>query len=457
MKRNEEKVDVARQRSARDAHAVVERCLRTQLPPAGALPAENTDWIASGLLDSMAHSEVLISIEKASGLPGVFDGLPGGPPRSTKAAADCLEAVHAKREQAKARAGDAAPAGAASQVAVAGWGHCVGSESVPAAAVEKEHGLAPDTILRRAGIESVARAGREENELDLAARAAEAALARAGAKASLVDHVIVTSETFLGLPSLGFALHRRLDLREDCGVLDVGGACAGLVNALFVGTSILRSSRARLALAVTADVHGPALRPGQVDGRFAGLFGDGASAFVLRRMPRESNGAHYSPGEFVLGCTPSSSPSRLIAVSPDGQGGVQLEFDGDALGRAAVRQLDSLLRQLAARSGCRLESASSFATHQPNPRLLEMLARQSGLPMERFPVVCKRFGNLGSSTAGVALSLALEQSKPRGSAKPGPIFVAALGPGLVLGGCVLQFGGDLLPSCEEAGRDARSV
>jgi len=324
-------------------------------------------------------------------------------------------------------------------VSIAGWGHCVGAELVPAAAVEKEHGLPEGTILRRAGIESVARAGRDENELDLAARAAAAALERAGARESQVSCLIVTTETFVGLPSLGYALHRKLGLRGDCGILDVGGACAGLVNALFVGSSVLRSSPAGAALIVTADLHGPALRPGRVDGRFAGLFGDGASAFFLRREQPGNNGSHYCPGEFFLGCT-ASSP-RLISLTPDGQGGVLLEFDGDALGRAAVRQLDALLRQLESRSGCRLEQASSFATHQPNPRLLEMLARQSGLPMERFPVVCRSFGNLGSSTAGVALSLALEQNSTRAQEHPGPIFVAALGPGLVLGGCVLRCGG----------------
>jgi 3-oxoacyl-[acyl-carrier-protein] synthase-3 len=324
------------------------------------------------------------------------------------------------------------------EVCIAGWGYRVGGESVPAAAVEKEHGLPADTILRRAGIESVAKAKNGEAELDLAVHAAESALKRAGLQASVVDHLIVTSETFLALPSLGYALHRRLQLRENCGVLDVGGACAGLVNALFVGSSILRSSAARVALLVTADVHGQALRPGKVDGRFAGLFGDGASAFVLRGVPQGSNGSHYSPGEFVMGCTAASS--RLIALAPDGRGGVQLDFDGGALGRAAVRQLDALLRRLESRSGCRLASASSFATHQPNPRLLEMLARESGLSIERFPVVCRTFGNLGSSTAGVALSLALEEHSPRAKEKPGPIFVAALGPGLVLAGCVLRCG-----------------
>lgn len=323
-------------------------------------------------------------------------------------------------------------------VCIAGWGHSLGAERVPAAAVEKEHGLPADTILRRAGIESVARAHADENELELAVHAAAAALERACADKSQVGCLVVTTETFQGLPSLGYALHRRLQLREDCGVLDVGGACAGLVNAMFVASSVLRSSAARTALIVTADMHRQALRPGKVDGRFAGLFGDGASAFVLRQAAPGTNGSHYCPGEFLLGC--SSTSQRLIAVSPDGQGGVQLEFDGDALGRAAVRQLDALLHQLESRSGVPLASASSFATHQPNPRLLEMLARQNGIPMERFPVVCRSFGNLGSSTAGVALSLALEQHSPQSRRNAGPIFLAALGPGLVLGGCVLTCG-----------------
>ena len=328
--------------------------------------------------------------------------------------------------------------GADARVCVAGWGHAVGGERVPAAEVEREHGLPTDTILRRAGIESVARVAEGENELDLATRAASAALKRAGASAGHVGCLVVTTETFQGLPSLGYALHRRLELKRDCGILDVGGACAGLVNSLFVASSVLGSSGAATALVVTADVHGHALQPGRVDGRFAGLFGDGASAFFLRRTSAEKNGTHYFPGDFLLGCSVASS--RLISLSPDGQGGVQLQFNGDALGRAAVRQLDALLRELETRSGYRLESASSFATHQPNPRLLEMLARQSGLPLDRFPVVCRSFGNLGSSTAGVALSLALEQNSPRDHGRPGPIFVAALGPGLVLGGCVLQWG-----------------
>jgi 3-oxoacyl-[acyl-carrier-protein] synthase-3 len=127
-------------------------------------------------------------------------------------------------------------------------------------------------------------------------------------------------------------------------------------------------------------------------------------------------------------------------VHLDEQSALQLEFDGDALGRAAVRQLDALLRRLEAKSGCPLGSAAHFATHQPNPRLLEMLSRQSGLPLEKFPVVCKRYGNLGSSTSGVALSMALDACGRVSASRTGPIFLGALGPGLVWGGCVITAG-----------------
>ena len=414
--------------------SLILRCLRTMIPPEVALPGEDVDWIESGLLDSMAHVEVLVCMEKAAGLPGVFDQHPGGPPRSIRSTQEWLARARAAGA-AQTAAVEPGESASALRPGIAGWGHCVGAETVPAEAVEREFQLPTQTISRRAGIETVARASSGESELELATRAAGRALEQAGFSSAQVDCLVVSSETYVGLPTLGFRLHRRLGLRADCGVLDVGGACAGLVNGMFVAASALRSSAAKAVLVATADLHQHALPPGKVDGRFAGLFGDGASAFLLTVLPRDPGRRHFRLGEFVLGCNGDSS--NLLSLRLDEQSVLQLEFDGDALGRAAVRQLDALLRRLEAKSGCALTAAACFATHQPNPRLLEMLSRQSGLPLEKFPVVCKRYGNLGSSTAGVALSLALQACSEQGPAETAPIFLAALGPGLVWGGCVI--------------------
>jgi hypothetical protein len=103
-----------------------------------------------------------------------------------------------------------------------------------------------------------------------------------------LDWIIATSETHHDYPSLSAQLHSRLLVREDCGALDVGGACLGLLNAFAVARSLLASGQAQ-TIAVTADV--TAYRsPGPGGRRIQGLFG-GAQRFLLRRAPRTNDGA----------------------------------------------------------------------------------------------------------------------------------------------------------------------
>ncbi len=181
----------------------------------------------------------------------------------------------------------------------------------------------------------------------------------------------------------------------------------------------------------TADVHSRRLAPGQVTGEFGGLFGDGASAFLLSRTEDATASQHYRLGGFHFGCAGTFSSALVIGANAKGE--VALHFDGEALARAAVARLEKIIKETALHTGLDLEAASSFATHQPNPRLLELLARQAELPSEKFPVVAKTCGNLGSSTCGVALAKALEEHGSKPADKRGPIFLAAVGPGMLWG------------------------
>ncbi len=318
---------------------------------------------------------------------------------------------------------------------IAGWGASLGSERVEVDAIEQEYSLASGTLRDRAGIESVARASAAENELSLAASAAEEALRAACLGIGEIDWLIATSETFVGFPSFGSLLHTRLLARPTCGALDVGGACIGLLNALSVANSLLRGGNARRVLITTAEVHSRRLGPGCVAGEFGGLFGDGASSFVLSRAARGRNGSHYRVRDFQFGCSGSFSSALAVGMSADGQ--VALEFRGEALARAALARLEKIISTLELRTGFSRRAASSFATHQPNPRIIEMLARQANLPLEKFPIVARTFGNLGSSTCGVALSLALSEHARKSADQRGPIFLAAVGPGMLWGGGVL--------------------
>jgi hypothetical protein len=152
------------------------------------------------------------------------------------------------------------------------------------------------------------------------------ALSVAGCEANDIDWIIASSETHIEYPSLAAQLHKRTKVREKCGVLDAGGGCLGLLNALAVAQSFVDSSRARNVAVVTADVHSRTLVPGRVAGEFGGLFGDGASAFVLRDARGVEKSAGYFLGRFFFGC--ANQYVDAICVAGVENGGLAVRFDG---------------------------------------------------------------------------------------------------------------------------------
>jgi len=427
----------ARSRNREIVVESVRRALRANRP----FPPDDEGLLESGALDSMGWVAVLESIEEAAGLSDFLDPAENGEPCSIASLISTLERTsvidRGEIQEEIIAAGESlsAPTASPALVEISGWGMGLGSQRVDVAAIEREYNLAAGTLRERAGIESVARAGEAEDELSLAVKASEEALRAASSHIGEIDWLITTSETFVGFPSFGSLLHTRLLARGTCGVLDVGGACIGLLNALSVANSLLRGGTASRVLITTAEVHSRRLAPGCVAGEFGGLFGDGASAFILSRGDERSNGRHYRVRDFQFGCSGSFSSALAVGMRADGQ--VALEFRGEALARAALARLEKIISSLERRTGFSRNAASSFATHQPNPRIIEMLARQANLPLEKFPVVARTFGNLGSSTCGVALSLALGEHARKPAEQRGPIFLAAVGPGMLWGGGVL--------------------
>ena len=316
-------------------------------------------------------------------------------------------------------------------VVITGSSAAVGSRVVPAEEVDRAFGMPIGKLRSRAGIESLAYAAEDENELTLGAKATEEALRGALCGAQQLDWIIASSETHHNYPSLAAQLHSRLLARENCGALDVGGACLGLLHALAVAQSLITSGQAQIVAAVTADVHSRTLTPGRVAGEFGGLFGDGASAFILRRACGNSE-EEYRIGSFLFGC--AGQYAAAIHVSDDKEGGLTVQFDGEALSRAAITRIEKVITAVETRSGIQRSSVGGFATHQPNPRLVALLAKQCGVSPDAFPQIARTSGNLGSSMCGAALHAALQDARKQARDDRRPIFLASLGPGLLFGG-----------------------
>lgn len=410
---------------------LVEECFRREAGSQVSIPDPMQDLIESGVLDSMGWVSLLRALESASGVSDLGALL-------TQRAASFGSIFQAFQE---AQADKPASRSDFSQMRqtftripaiIASSSAAVGSRTIPSEDVDRAFGMQPGKLRLRAGIESLAYAAEGENELTLGARAAQESLHAAACGAQELDWIIATSETHHGYPSLASQLHSQLLARETCGALDVGGACLGLLNGFSVAQALLSGGQARTIMVVTSDVHSHIFKPGSVAGELGGLFGDGASAFLLRTVRTTATRHAYALGQFFFGC--AGQYAGAIRVAPGQDGSLEAHFDGEALSRAAITRLEKVVREAELRSGIARSSLQGLATHQPNPRLIKLLAKQLGLPQSKFPIVAQTCGNLGSSTCGAALDALLHSAQSDQAEGHRPIFMASLGPGLLFGG-----------------------
>jgi 3-oxoacyl-[acyl-carrier-protein] synthase-3 len=410
---------------------LLEECFRREAGSSVSIPDDDVDLVEEGILDSMSWVSFLRAVETASGAPDLGSKLN----EHSASFAALLTGLGDAKYTPEALTLPASRDGLSHPPALAiitASSSAVGSRIVPSEEVDRAFGMPVGKLRRRAGIESLAYVAEGETELALGAKAAEEALRAGSCGAQELDWIIVTSETHHNYPSLSAELHSRLLVRENCGALDVGGACLGLLNALAVAQSLIGAGQAQTVLVVTADVHSKTLTPGRVAGEFGGLFGDGASAFVLRPAAGDDARKSYRLGEFIFGC--AGQYAAAIQVSDSKDGGLGVQFDGEALSRAAITRMEKVLASVEQRSGIPRSSVGGFATHQPNPRLVALLAKQCGVSPTMFPPIARTSGNLGSSTCGAALHEALRNASNQVRGERRPIFVASLGPGLLFGG-----------------------
>lgn len=412
-------------------NSLVEECFRREAGSQTSLPEPAQDLIETGVLDSMGWVSFLRALESASGLNDLGAQLTERTP-SLENVLRALREGPAQRTFLEAPRSQAQRESTPASVILTSSCAALGSRTIPSEEIDRAFGMPPGKLRLRAGIESLAYAAEDENEVVLGARAAQQTLRSAACGPQELDWIIATSETHHGYPSLSAQLHSQLLARETCGALDVGGACLGLLNGFAVAQALMASGKARTIAVVTADVHSRIFLPGTVAGEFGGLFGDGASAFLLKSAIGPASQQVYGLGDFFFGSAGQYAAAISVTHAPDGVLGVH--FDGEALSRAAITKLEKVILDVELRSGIARSSAQGLATHQPNPRLVTLLAKQLGLPQEKFPVVARTFGNLGSSTCGVALDAILQSARDCQPGARAPIFLASLGPGLLFGG-----------------------
>lgn len=292
-------------------------------------------------------------------------------------------------------------------------------------------------IRERTGIRERRIAEPEEALSDLCLPAARDALEQAGLEPAQLDLIIVATVTpDMAFPSTGAILADRLGA-PDAAAYDLSAGCTGFMYALAQGYGMLAGALAQKALIVGGDVLSKIMD--WSDRSTAVLFGDGAGAVVLERVPQGGFlgfelGADGSGGpQLYLPAGGSRTPASAESIAE------RMHFvhmNGREVFKFATRVLVSSAQAVLAECGRTIEDVDVYVPHQANVRIIEHARQKLGIPQEKTVVDVDRYGNTSSGS----IPLALADAKADGRLRAGElVLMTGMGAGLTWGSALIEW------------------
>jgi 3-oxoacyl-[acyl-carrier-protein] synthase-3 len=289
-------------------------------------------------------------------------------------------------------------------------------------------------IRERSGIVSRRWAAPDESVTDMAEKASQVALERAGLTPAEVDAILVATVTHpYQTPSSASLLAHRLGA-TPAAALDISAACAGFCYGVSLANDMVRSGSARHVLVVGVeklsdftDLH---------DRSTAFIFGDGAGAVVVG--PSDTPGI----GPTVWGSDGSQWDAIVNKTSwieyreTEGAEWPALKMAGQTVFRWAVWQMAPIAQKALDAAGVGAADLAAFIPHQANARIVSAMVKQLGLP-EHVPVSydIEQSGN----TSAASIPLAMDRMLEEGSAPHGGLaLLIGFGAGLTYAAQVVE-------------------
>jgi len=320
---------------------------------------------------------------------------------------------------------------------ILGWGKAVPDNIVTNADLEKLVDTSDEWIVTRTGIHERRIAPEGVNTSTLSVQAGKAALEKAGLIAADLDLIIVASSSPDNLlPAVSSQIQHQLG--ANCGAFTVVAGCTGFVYALVTAQQFIATGAYRTILVIGAEVISRNID--WTDRNTCVLFGDGAGAVVVQACEEQTGllafelGSDGEGAEHLMMPLGIAHPPTHEAIDKKYQ---YIRMNGREVFKFATRTLARSAAETIGRSGLSIHDIDLMIPHQANARIIELAARQLGLPMEKVFVNIDRYGNTSAASIPIALTEAIEEGRVKEGDR---LVLAGFGAGLTWASAVVQFG-----------------
>lgn len=267
---------------------------------------------------------------------------------------------------------------------------------------------------------------------DLCENAANDLLSKLKIDRASIDALLFISYTpdFL-MPATSYVLHKKLDLSDNCVVMDIPQACSGYVLGIYQASMLLNNGCKRVLLLVGDTFN---KFTDMFQNNSAPVFGDGGSATLLERDETaddmyfniQSNGHYYD----ALVCENGGfrNPPKPEDFYEDGTFKYGSKMDGGKIFQFTLREIAPNVAELFKYSGQKKEEIDHFIFHQANKFIVENVAKTLEIPMEKTPITTlTQYGNTCGASIPCTISDRIQESV---SQKKNKILLCGFGVGL---------------------------
>jgi 3-oxoacyl-[acyl-carrier-protein] synthase-3 len=305
---------------------------------------------------------------------------------------------------------------------------------------EKMVDTSDEWIVQRTGIKERYIAGSDEATSDMAFKAAEVAIERAGIEKSEVDAIICATITpdFFCMPSTACVVADKLGIK-NVQAFDISAACSGFVYALSLAKAFIESGMKQNVLIIGAEKMSSIVD--YKDRATCVLFGDGAGAAIIGRTKEKKRAIidvkTSSDGEYQDFLITEGCGSRYPCSKEVVEKGMQyLKMKGNETFKLAVNTLTKDVFEILEKNSVKSEDIDWFVPHQANYRIINAVAKKLGMSEDRVVLTVADYGN----TSAASIPMAMNRWYEEGKIKDGELLLLdTFGGGLTWGSALLYF------------------
>jgi 3-oxoacyl-[acyl-carrier-protein] synthase III len=272
-----------------------------------------------------------------------------------------------------------------------------------------------DFVSNIVGIKERHIAADDESAADLAAAAADRALADAGVSADALDLILLATDTpeYIS-PATSVVVQDRIGAK-NAGTYDINAACAGFVTTLDAAYKYIIADRSYSNVLVIG-CYAMSKFVDWTDKKTATLFADGAGAMVLQAVESEQ---HFLASKLVadgsfhsyMGIFAGGSKQPITQAVLEENNFNRLRFAQKYPPEVNIHGWPKIVNEVLDKANLKISDVDIFLWTQVNISTINVVMEGMRLPMEKTHTIMEKWGYTGSACIPMVFHDAVEKGK----------------------------------------------